>query len=264
MNDSITTESKINDLKSEYSYENMNKSKKKPKRKKSDTTTVNSKKTNNNEKIIKYKFEWNEGGENVQIAGDFLNDWNDRINLEKNQTTGIYEKILEVPIGVHQFKFIVDGKWVLSSNYNTIDIQNNITNNIKDFTNSIPEKNTKKKKKKLKESSADFNCNVPNDLEENSEPKTIPIQYNSLFNLNKQTKQEFLNNYFLEYVFDFSRNQIENNDFKSIMSLSNDKTGHICFNIENNSDINNKYISTSITQKNKHKYLTMIYYYPKK
>ena len=242
-------------------------------------TTANSKIAEKNEIKYQYKFEWKEGGNKVQIAASFLNDWKDNIDMEKNPITGFFEKLLEVPRGIHQFKFIVDEKWVWSPKYETINNKNN-TNNILDLTNYIPENanniidysntpNVKsekslKRKKKLKDST-NYNCIFPKVSDINTEPPQIPTNYFPLFNINKQTKQENLKKPYHEYNFDICRNKIENDTFKTIMTLSHDKTDHICYNIEkNNNDINNKYISTIITQRIKHKFLTMIYFSPKK
>jgi hypothetical protein len=233
-------------------------------------TTENSKIALNEIKIS-YKFEWKEGGNNVKIAASFLNDWKDNIDMEKNPSTGFFEIILKVPRGIHQFKFIVDDKWTCSPKYDTINNKNN-TNNIIDLTNSVPEnsnniiddKKNLKKKKKLKDC-LNYSCNFPQESDINAEPPAVPINYIRSFNLNKQTKQNFLDSSYGKYHFDISRNQIENDTFKTLMTLTHDKTAHICYNIEaNNNDINNKYISTIITQRNKHKFLTIIYFSPKK
>ena len=62
--------------------------------------------------------------------------------------------------------------------------------------------------------------------------------------------------------FNISKNKLETNTFKTILTINHDKVLHICYDLENN-DGNNKVIKTAITQRNKHKFLTFIYYSPK-
>lgn len=281
--DSLTSKSKMNYSKDENSIDyglktdtSINKKNYIYPSSNAQSETAENTKIDLNDKKISYRFEWKEGGNNVKIAGSFLNDWKEKIDMKKNNNTGCFEINLYVSRSVHQFKFIVDKKWVCSSNYQTINDKNN-TNNIIDLTNYIPEninnnndnnksniKDPKKKKKKLKEGN-DYNCNYPKNSDINFDPPPIPMHYNTKFDLNKQTKQELLESAFSEYNYDISRNQIENDSFKTIMTISHDKSSHICYNIDKcNNDINNKYISSIITQRIKHKFLTIIYYSPKK
>ena len=277
--DSQTSKSKMNYSKEDYSLDYGLKSDNSINKKNyiypssnAQSETTENTKIDLNDKKLSYTFEWKEGGNNVKIAGSFLNDWKDKIDMKKNLNTGFFEINLDVSRSVHQFKFIVDKKWVCSSNYQTINDKNN-TNNIIDFTNYIPENNdnnksnikeSKKKKKKLKEGN-DYNSYYPKDSDINSEPPSIPMHYNPKFDLNKQTKQELFESPFGKFNYDISRNQIENDTFKTIMTISHDKISHICYNMDKcNDDNNNKYISSIITQRIKHKFLTIIYYSPKK
>ena len=53
-----------------------------------------------------------------------------------------------------------------------------------------------------------------------------------------------------------------NSEYKSILTISHEKLSHACFEIE--TDYNNeKFIKTSSTQRNNHKFLTLVYYTPK-
>jgi 5'-AMP-activated protein kinase regulatory beta subunit len=121
-------------------------------------TTENIKIQEPNDNTIKFKFEWKEGGSNVEMYGSFLDNWKKKEKMEKNPNTGFFEAILDIPKGIHQFKFIVDQKWMCSSTYSTINDKNN-TNNIIDttnFTNSnitienTSNTNIKKRKRKIK------------------------------------------------------------------------------------------------------------------
>ena len=226
-----------------------------------------------NENKIPYKFEWKEGGRNIKITGSFLNDWKDQLEMKKNLNTGFYEIILNIPKGIHQFKFIVDKKWECSSNYLTIKEKNNI-NNIIDLTNYEPNqksdynkwlnsKENKKKKKRGIKDSTEYNCNWPNINDINDEAPTIPFHYINFFDLNNTSNQDYIkNNSNINFYFNNSRNKLENTTFKTIMTISHDKISHLCNSFKN--DNNDNYTHISITQRNKHKFLTFIYYSPKR
>ena len=232
-------------------------------------TTENIKIQEPNDNKIKFKFEWKEGGSNVEMSGSFLDNWKKKEKLEKNPNTGFFEVNLDIPKGIHQFKFIVDGKWMYSSNYSTFNDKNN-TNNIIDTTNytnnNITRENTSStnvQKKKKKNKDTDYNCIFLKASEVNSEAPGIPHHYISCFDINNQTKQENLKSSFQnKLVFDKRKTIIENNTFKDIITISHDKISHICYNIGNENSDQDKFIRTAITHIIKHKFLTIIYYTP--
>ena len=236
-------------------------------------TTENTKIIDSNDKIP-FKFEWKEGGNDVKISGSFLDNWKQQLDMKKNLKTGYFEIFLNIPKGIHQFKFIVDKKWACSSEYITINDKNN-TNNIIDLlnfpANNIIENynksnllNIKKKKKKSVKDGTEYNSIFPKASEVNVEAPGIPSHYLPCFDLNYQTNQEKIKLIFKKYLnYEKSKNVLENNDFKSIITIDHDKISHICYNVENNNDNNEKFIRTAITQRNKHKFLTIIYYTPK-
>ena len=221
---------------------------------------------------ISYKFEWKEGGNDVKIAGSFLDDWNRQEEMKKNLNTGIYEIIIQIPRGIHQFKFIVDKKWTCSQYYKIIYDKMNNANNIIDLTNYIPSNinennnNThiKKKKKKSGKNTIEYNCNFPDSNEVNLEAPILPMHFRPSFDLNLQTYQESLQNYFkIPVSLDKNKIFLENNTFKTIITISHEKILHLCYNNEKyNNDKN--FIRTAITQRNKHKFITIVYYSPKK
>ena len=100
-------------------------------------TRENTKVTVINDQKISYKFEWKDGGNEVKIAGSFLDNWSRQEEMKKNLSSGIYEIIIELPKGIHQFKFIVDNQWVCSQYYTIIHDNLNNSNNIIDLTNYI-------------------------------------------------------------------------------------------------------------------------------
>lgn len=229
-----------------------------------------------NELKIPYKFEWKEGGCDVKIAGSFLNNWKEQKIMKKNLNTGFFEIIINIPKGINQFKFIVDNKWACSPDYTKINEKNN-TNNIIDTTNynpnemndneSVNSKEIKKKKKKLKKDENDgYNCNFPKLNDINDGAPNIPPPYINIFDLNNHSNQDIIITHFSNFLnFNMDKNKIENDTFKTIMPISHDKLQHICCKEEySNNDGKNKFIGTAITQRNKHKFLTIIYYRPKK
>ena len=237
-------------------------------------TTENTKTLDINDKKISYKFEWKEGGAEVKIAGSFLNSWTEKVNLKKNLNTGNFEIMLNIPKGINQFKFIVDGKWVCSSFYETIK-EKNITNNIIDLKNEnkneinytdewLNSREVKKKKKKKIKENHEYNCIFPKEASINDESPVLPFLYINTFDLNNQTQQKKLKHYFDNKYFKFnnSRNKLESKNFKTIIPLNHEKVLHICYDLENNNP-KDRFIKTAITQRNKHKFLTIIYYSPK-
>ena len=233
-------------------------------------TTENTKITDKNEQLILYPFEWKEGGNEVEIYGSFAENWNKKTEMKKNLNTGIFQALIEVPRGRHEFKFVVDQKWVCSQFYDRVTNKNNITNNVIDLTNYIPPQVinsnniSNKKKRKSTKNTIDYGCNYPKKTEVNLEAPNLPQNYFPIFNLDFQSKQEFLQKVFLKDIsFDKTKTVVENNTFKSILTISHEKLLHICHNVESNND-NDKYIRTSLTQRTKHKFLTLVYYTPKK
>ena len=223
-----------------------------------------------NEQKIPYKFEWKEGGNNVKIAGSFLDNWKIKIDMKKNPMSGIFEIILNIPKGIHQFKFIVDNQWRCSQFHKIIYDKMNNANNIIDLSNYIPPiiienspNNNKKKKKKPGKEHIDYSCDFPNLSEVNLEAPGVPNHYIPEFNINYEIKQEFVQLYKIGFVkINKSKSILENNTFKSITTISHEKLSHVCINKDN--DNNDKYIKTAISQRNRHKFITIVYYTPKK
>ncbi|GJQ08331.1 hypothetical protein GpartN1_g122.t1 [Galdieria partita] len=80
-----------------------------------------------NDNLVPLNFQWKEGGNNVSIAGTF-NNWTP-LPMQKNND-GTFEITLEVPPGEVQFKFIVDGEWRESKDYETKLSSMNSLNNV--------------------------------------------------------------------------------------------------------------------------------------
>lgn len=232
---------------------------------------------------VPYTFEWKEGGNNVHFCASFLEDWNRKEPMKLNKETNNYEVTLNVPKGVHQFKFIVNGQWVCSKNYKIInDKDNNINNeieinndnNTKNISNTNNIQEMKKTKKKHQKGNNDYNCVYPNQSSVNPDAPNIPVFFNALINLNynsnqlnldlnskqnEQNNNDKIDNNKLLFKFDKTKTILENSTFKSITTIPHEKLAHIFTHFY----INNKYIKSSVTQRNKHKFLTLVYFSPK-
>lgn len=248
--------------------------------------TMNSEIYDNRNKYIYYKFEWIGEGKNVLLSGDFSDNWKTKIYMKKNEETGIFEVILPLERKKFNFKFIIDGDWVCSKQYQTTYDNHNNLNNFIDLTNfnknSIKkEKNqnninsitcnnqetnnsfsTYKKEEKKKRY---YDCKYPLNNELNIVAPIIMTHYIYSFNIDYQSNQDFISvnpsKDFLQYK---EKNfNTENNTYKKIMIWPHIKLLHSCSNLE---DIKNKeknYFRICVTNRNKHKFLTIIYYKPK-
>ena len=142
---------------------------------------------NNSSKTIPYIFRWKGNAQKVYITGDFLDNWKNFAEMTKNPKTGEFEYIIYLSKTVHQFKFIVDGNWVFSQDYEISD---------------------------------------------------------------QGLKFQLVNN------------DSENSSYKTIVVFPHEKLLHLCFN--KNDCYDYKYMRTSATCRIQHKFLTIIYYRPKK
>ena len=99
-----------------------------------------------------------------------MDNWKIREPLKFNNETKSYEITLNIPKGINQFKFIVNDKWVCSTNYKIInDKNNNYNQNNEIDTNTFSQISTmngvtnsiyqemKKRKKKITKGNKDYN-----------------------------------------------------------------------------------------------------------
>ena len=256
-------------------------------------TTENTKKTELND-LIPYKFEWIDGGTNVKILGNFLDNWNREESMIYNNEKNIYELILNVPKGINQFKFIINNnEWVCSKHYKIVKDNNNNENNeiyiglnSDNYTNNTNStlscsynQEIKKKKKKFGKGNNDYDRTIPIKSVFNSDAPNIPWYYKSYINLDYNINkldddklQEKINDKLKEksnvvlnvqnQILDINKDKIllENKTFKSILTIPHEKLSHLFYNLDNE----NKYIRSSMTQRSKHKFLTVVYFFPKK
>ena len=229
---------------------------------------------NNSCETIPYIFKWKGNAEKVYITGDFLDNWKTLGEMTKNPKTGEFEYIIYLSKTVHQFKFIVDGNWSYSQDYEIFKDNSNNVNNILDMTNSnvISDlNNTKTTKDDInqtqpstasdKKNKKTFGCIYPNPTELNLETPILPHHYCKSFDMDYQLDKNKTSNQFLK--FQLNNNLSENSSYKTIVVFPHEKLLHLCFN-NDEEYFDHKYIKTSATCRIQHKFLTIIYYRPKK
>lgn len=171
-------------------------------------------------------FQWKEGGNMVYVAGSFSN-WTQFFVMTRNPDTGIFELILDLPKGKHQYKFIVDTKWLFSKNQPTCQDEKGNINNIIDTSSkgrSIENQQVKeivinKKSEQfedLKKNLAEvYNEYYPSKSELNLDAPNVPTCYANAFDIDRLSHQHLIgNSKFLN--FSIRNDQNENNSFKNI------------------------------------------------
>ena len=236
------------------------------------------------DKKFPFKFEWKGNGKSVLLAGSFLDNWNNIKVMVKNNKTETFERIVYLPKTKHQFKFIVDNKWICSNQYPTMADERGNINNFIDLTNYIPPENLlneeKKKKGELNQinllnqsttannkninynKNNDYTTKMPSIGELNMIPPNIIKHYLPKFDINYQSNQKKIGkkNY-LKYK---EKNLMdENNTYKKILVFPHEKLMHLCPNINYLNPKENNYMKICTTTRNKHKFLTTVYYRPR-
>ena len=242
------------------------------------------------EKKYPFKFEWKGNGKSVLLAGSFLDNWNNIKVMVKNNNTETFETVVYLPKTKHQFKFIIDNKWICSNQYPTMPDERGIINNFIDLTNYIPPEqliNEEQKKKGelnllnqiVKENNKNINNKIhdynksdeyttkmPLNRELNLIPPNIIKHYLPKFNINYQSNQKKLGNRkYLKYK---EKNLMdENNTYKKILGFPHEKLMHLCPNLNElnfkEKKSKNNYMKICTTTRNRHKFLTTVYYRPR-
>ncbi|MBA2880328.1 1,4-alpha-glucan branching enzyme [Desulfosalsimonas propionicica] len=68
-------------------------------------------KTNKGRRRVTFRLAAPDAAE-VSLGGSF-NNWNNRKHLMKKKPGGFWEKIVMLPPGRYEYKFMIDGKWCL-------------------------------------------------------------------------------------------------------------------------------------------------------
>ena len=177
---------------------------------------------------MKYTITWNEGGDHIEINGDFFN-WKGFYPLSLNKETGKYYITILARKKLHEFVFRVDGNIKCSKDYPVkVDMNNQSINYIEisfDDNNSI--KSTKKQKikypiinpKKIKNTN-DYNNFHPKRGEMNHDAPRLPFQYTSQFDIDVNSRQNdlYLNAKKVKFM-EYKENNLlsENNSYKKLL-----------------------------------------------
>jgi len=235
------------------------------------------------EKLFPYKFEYKGLGSSVILTGSFLENWTKYEPMVKNSETEIFEKVEYLTKTKHYFKFIVDNKWVCSNQYQIITDNSNNQNNFIDLTNYVPPEDLirreeiKKGEIKIKHHRSkviildknaikkkDYNCKYPLINELNSSAPCIIEHYLPSFNINYISNQNNIKNITKKKYLKYNDKSTltENTTYKKILVCPHEKLMHFCENITNIKNEKKRYIKACTTVRNKHKYLTVVYYKP--
>ena len=252
------------------------------------------------EKIIKIPvfFEWDQGGNNVYMTGNFCK-WNQYFLMKKDKN-GIFNLTLNLPKGIYQYKYKVDGEWKYNDKYPTCN-ENGIINNYIDITNSenmaknIEERTTtgnssnlenneickinkqsknefsKISKKSLTKSKnysylkhkKIYSNYIPDKDELKQKIPELPFQYKSCININLHSNQNKIGNNI--YIKIQEKNILSDNfSFKKIDNIHHEQINHLSLITKQFEKKNNSNSSgniiTSIIAKYRYKYTTFVYF----
>lgn len=74
-------------------------------------------------------FKWEGGGKDVYISGTF-NGWKSKIPMVRSSSKRNFYTIVDLPLGEHQYKFIVDGQWKLDQKQPITTSATGVQNNV--------------------------------------------------------------------------------------------------------------------------------------
>uniref|UniRef100_A0A8C2JQ72 5'-AMP-activated protein kinase subunit beta-1-like n=1 Tax=Cyprinus carpio TaxID=7962 RepID=A0A8C2JQ72_CYPCA len=72
-------------------------------------------------------FRWNGPGKEIYLSGSF-NNWSSKIPLTKSHNN--FVAIIDLPEGEHQYKFYVDGHWILDPKEPVVTNKSGVMNNV--------------------------------------------------------------------------------------------------------------------------------------
>ena len=257
---------------------------------KNKSTKSNSTFNPNNEKV-KFKFEWKPDPKylnktlEVLLVGDFLDNWNNFEVMKKNDENGIYEYEIYLSKKEHLFKFIINNIWECSDLYPKKPDKDNNVNNYIDLTNykeQLAEKtyeedslNLSKELNKLNQSSKSSNKNGEIQKKEydkkfpeldilNKKTHKLSPFYQKAFDINNLSNQEKINKYRICFINNDKYNLYGtvNNAYKKLFTFHHEKIDHLISELSRINKIEKKYTRISTTERQKHKFLTIIYYKP--
>jgi len=223
-------------------------------------------------------FEWDNGGNSVFVTGSFC-QWKQFFLMKKDSSKNFVLN-LNLPRGIHQYKFKVDGEWKYNPKFPTcndggninnyldttnleIIIKNNderttaISTNITDNNNN--DKVSKKHSKNILKVNSDLSQSQTLNKEELIFDKitTVPSNFKNPMNIDLITNQNNIG--IKKYVNIKEKNILSDNlAFKKIKIAPIEQVNHL-----NSKNIENQSILCAVSSRFRYKFTTFVYYKPK-
>ncbi|CAO3600854.1 unnamed protein product [Absidia cylindrospora] len=217
---------------------------------------------------------WSQGGDNVYVTGTF-NGWKRKLKLVKS--THDFNAVLDLPLGTHRLKFIVDDEWKCSNDLETAtDLDGNLVN----YIQVLAEDDIENDQLDLLDNSSDDDGNgfisTPTDSKYTS---VIPQE---LLLLSEAVRDDCgvgpggMDPYQRKHILEWERNQpqppnlpphLENVVLNSQTVSDEDSSvlpvpNHVTLNHMYACSIKDHVMALSTTTRYRHKYVTTVYYKP--
>lgn len=233
-------------------------------------------KTSGYNAIFPTTFEWDNGGNSVFVTGSFC-QWKQFFLMKKDSSKNFVLN-LNLPRGIHQYKFKVDGEWKYNpkfpicndggniNNYlDTTNLEITIKTNDEGITaistnitenNNDPSKASKKYSKNLLKVNSELSQNL-NQNEFFDKITTVPIHFKNTMNLDLITNQNNIG--IKKYMSIKEKNVLSDNlSFKKINTAPIEQINHL-----NSKNLENQSIICAVSSRFRYKFTTFVYYKPK-
>ena len=230
--------------------------------------------------LVPTTFEWYEGGNSIFVTGSFC-QWK-QFFLMKKESENTFSLTLNLPRGIHQYKFKVDGEWKYNPKFpvcnegvfinNYIDtrkleitiknndegataLSTNITENYNDI-NKIPKKFSKHF---LKANSELSQTEIHKDEQKEicNKVALVPIHYKNSMNINLISNQNKIGG--KKYMEIKEKNILNDNlSYKNINIAPKEQINHL-----ESKNVKNDLIISAVSSRYRFKYITFVYYKPK-
>ena len=233
-------------------------------------------KTSGYNAIFPTTFEWDNGGNSVFVTGSFCR-WKQFFLMKKDSSKNFVLN-LNLPRGIHQYKFKVDGEWKYNpkfpicndggniNNYlDTTNLEITIKTNDEGITaistnitenNNDPSKASKKYSKNLLKVNSELSQNQ-NQNEFFDKITTVPIHFKNTMNLDLITNQNNIG--IKKYMSIKEKNVLSDNlSFKKINTAPIEQINHL-----NSKNLENQSIICAVSSRFRYKFTTFVYYKPK-
>ena len=233
-------------------------------------------KTSGYNAIFPTTFEWDNGGNSVFVTGSFC-QWKQFFLMKKDSSKNFVLN-LNLPRGIHQYKFKVDGEWKYNpkfpicndggniNNYlDTTNLEITIKTNDEGITaistnitenNNDPSKASKKYSKNLLKVNSELSQNQ-NQNEFFDKITTVPFHFKNTMNLDLISNQNNIG--IKKYMSIKEKNVLSDNlSFKKINTAPIEQINHL-----NSKNLENQSIICAVSSRFRYKFTTFVYYKPK-